>query len=506
MLSLERSLFTDDPSSSEDVVAASAGPDPGVRIGLAGAASSMALLIWWVLRGPFVGLADNGDWGRYSCPLGLSSGVQFNRVPATLTAESCLAYDYRSSFTPFLWAFSKVDIALTGSVHLSHLALFWSLVVSAGWGWFAFELFRATRRPWLTSATVAAMILVSSDVIFTSYFGSIYAEALVIALMPALAAALIRVVRCERLDGATLAGTGLLVGAVTCAKPSMAFTAGIFLVVAVLARRRTVQAVRLVAAGVAVVGLTVYSIGAIPDPEFTEWNTYNLAFTVVLPESPDAQRELVEMGIEPANARALQRFVGVPFGPTATEAWDDAPLTAFRRAGRPAVLRALAQEPRTWVSMTERAGTTLGELRLDYLGNHTGPDDLDSPRLAQRPHPADAVLGVVAAGWWLLPCSWLALAAWCARRLWTTDQPGAAALPAIGLLGVAFAATQVMAALGDGYYELAKHLVIAGQCTALTFVGVAITAIATLAGRYHNGRTPPAGSAMVGPEGAAALR
>jgi hypothetical protein len=464
--------------------------DSSVRAGFAVAGSSLTLLVWWVLRAPFVGLADNGDWDRYSCPLGLSGGVRFTRVPATLTPADCPAFDYRSSFTPFLWVFAKVDTALAGSVHLSHLAVFWSVVVAAGWGWFAFELARTTRRPWPAAGLVAVLVVVSSDVIFTSYFGSIYAEALVIALLPSLGAALVRVVRCEHLDVTTLVGTTLLLAVVSCSKPSMAFTAPIFLAIAAFARRGRVEPVRLGCAAIAAVGLTVFSIAAIPDPEFTDWNTYNLAFTAVLPASADPQAAMVDMGIPPAEARSLERFVGVPFGPEVTEAWDDAPLTAFRRAGRPAVLRALAKEPGAWGDMVEEAGTTLGDLRLTYLANHTGPDDASTPSLAHRPHPADAVLDVVAAAWWLLPIAWLVAIAWLSHRLWglRRGDGSAAATTALALLAVALASNQVLTALGDGYYELAKHLAIAGELTALVSVGLAVAAADSILRRARAAR------------------
>ena len=63
---------------------------------------SLAALGAWVLAGS-AGLADNGDWDRYTCPVGLSGGVRFDDVPDQLVeTEPCRAFDYRSSFVPFL--------------------------------------------------------------------------------------------------------------------------------------------------------------------------------------------------------------------------------------------------------------------------------------------------------------------------------------------------------------------------------------------------------------------
>ena len=84
-----------------------------MRAAVGAGLSSLGLLWWWVLRAPFVGLADNGDWGRYSCPNGLYGRVQFSQLPATLARQPCPAFDYRSTFTGFLGLFAKADTAIS---------------------------------------------------------------------------------------------------------------------------------------------------------------------------------------------------------------------------------------------------------------------------------------------------------------------------------------------------------------------------------------------------------
>ena len=438
---------------------------------------SLLLLGWWVLKSPFVGLADNGDWDRYSCAVGLSGRVRFDSLPETLVPGSCPAYDYRSTFTPFLRALAAIDTSVFGAVHLSHLALFWCVVVSAGWGWFAIELGRATNRPLMSIVVSSGLVLVSSDVIFTSYFGSVYAEAMIVGLLPALAAVLVRAVRAELLDRLTVGSAAAVLVALTAAKPSMALTAPLFVAVVLVARRDRVEWLRAAIALAAALGLCLFSATAIADPNFTEWNTYNLAFTAVVPESGQPSEALRATGLDRSEAADLERFVGVPFGPQVTESWDDPSLVAFRSAGRPAVLRALGTHPDAGVRMLRRGVRTLGELRLDYLANHTGRRSTDTGlRLADRPHPADAVLDGVTMIWWLVPLSWVALLVVFGRRLWRAQAaPGAGrAGPALVIFAVAFAAGQTVMALADGYYELAKHLAVAGEATALVVTGLAV--------------------------------
>ncbi|MGN6694658.1 MAG: glycan biosynthesis hexose transferase WsfD [Aquihabitans sp.] len=471
-------------------------------------ALSLAVLGAWVIRGS-TGLADNGDWDRYTCPVGLSGQVRFDDVPEELVAtKPCLAFDYRSSFVPFLAAAKAVDTALSGGLHLSHLAAFWVVVTSLGWAWLGFELARVLRRWWHALVVTAAMVVVAADPAFSAYFGSAYGEALVIALLPALAAGVVRLCRTERFDLRASIVTGFVVTVLTAAKPSMALTAVIVVGVVATARRTEVTIRGLGPVVLATVALTLFSLVGIADPEFSSWNTYNLAFTVVTPESGDAHAALRDMGLDEQQAGRLERFVGVPFGPEVTDAEDDPALQAFEANGKGPVLKALAKRPVVWVRMLDEGASTLDDLHLDYLANHHRlPGDPAGPVLSSAPRPADLVLAPVSAVRWAIPLVWLAPVVWWGRRLVrgprTPDAPESAdahdgtdpgrsrsstAVAALVVAAVAFAATQTVLALGDGYYELAKHLSVAGYATALVVTGLAVAGLIQLGERLPGER------------------
>jgi hypothetical protein len=448
---------------------------------------ALAILGAWVVRGS-TGLADNGDWDRYTCPVGLSGQVRFDDVPDELVeTEPCLAFDYRSSFVPFLAAAKAVDTGLSGGVHLAHLAWFWVVVTSFGWTWLGFELTRVLRRWWHALVITASMVVVAADPAFSAYFGSAYGEALVIGLLPALAAGVVRLCRTERFDLPAALVTGSIVVAVTAAKPSMALTAAIVVGVVALARRTEVTFRIAAPAVLATVALTLFSLVGIADPEFSSWNTYNLAFTVVTPESGNPHAALRDMGLDEQQADQLERFVGVPFGPEVTDAEDDPALQAFEANGKGPVLAALLKRPIVWVRMLDEGTSTLDDLHLDYLANHhRRADDPAGPVLSSAPHPADVVLAPVSTVRWAIPLLWLAPILWWGRRLirgpaiTDADHDDGAPSPrrrtavaALIVAAVAFAATQTVLALGDGYYELAKHLAVAGYATALVATGLA---------------------------------
>lgn len=453
------------------------------RVAAASGLLALVLLGAWVLRSPFVGLADNGDWGRYSCPVGLSGEGRFDVLPATVAAGDCPAYDYRSTFVPFLAAAKAVEVPLFGSVHLQHLATFWAVVVAAGWAWFGFELTMASGRAARSFACTAALVVVSSDVAFSAYFGSLYGEAMIFGLLPAVAASLIRLCRTDRVEAGPVAIAGVLLVAVTAAKPSMAFTAALFVAVVAIARRDSLSARALRVPVLASLCLALFSLVAIADPNFTEWNTYNLAFTVVAPESGSPHGALLDMGLDDADAERLRPFVGVEFGPSVTEEWDGAGLTAFRAQGRTGVYRALATRPRVWWRMLDRGTSTLDDLHLSYLSNQVRSVGMPSgPALADRPHPANLVLapisrlGAPLLGLWLLVLGWFARRAWIASRGDGQAQPGdSRSVNALVAFGAAMAVSQTVLALGDGYYELAKHLVVAGYASSLILAGLVVT-------------------------------
>ena len=466
--------------------------DPRWRVALAVAAVALVVLGWWIVRSPFVGLADNGDWGRYACPVGLRPDGRFADLPATIAHGSCPEYDYRSSFVTFLVAAKAID-GHGGPVHLQHLQWFWVAVVAAGWAWFGFELTGATKRPGRSFAVVAALVVVSSDVAFSSYFASLYGEALVIALLPALGAAVLRLARAPRLEVAPAVVAGLVVVAITMAKPSLALVAPTFVAAVCVARRGTLTARGIAYAAVAALVLFVASVGLIADPEFTDWNAYNLAFTVVAPESGNAHAALVDMGVQPKHADELQRFVGVPYGPKASAAWDRAPLTDFRSQGRAGVIEALATRPKVWVRMFRRGTEAMGDAHLGYLSNVPGQGRAEGDvQLADRLHPAQLVLAPVSHAWFLVPVAWVLLGVVLVRRLWPRGDPDRSALAALGLFTLVGAATQMLLALGDGYYELAKHLVVADEGTALLVTGLVVAAAWDLVARLRRRGGDPA--------------
>lgn len=437
------------------------------------------LLGWWTLRPPLVGLANNGDWYRYVCPLGMepTPDVFFVEVPDGLVEGECPAEPYRSSFQVVLRAAWFVDDAVTGEpLSMRVLAGGWSLVAVAGWAWLAFELVRGSRRPFVPALATAGAVIVASDIAFSAYYASGYAEAMIFAVAPALAAGTARLSGDRAPRAGAVALTLVLLVFVVASKPQVALTG---LVVAAALASAWWQRSRLAVLGVVAVALgsAVYSLGLLADASYDDVNTVNLLFSAVLVEADDPAATLESFGVPAADAAELATFAGGGYWvppPGDDPVIEVRPITplgspAFpaieREVGRRELVTEIVTEPSVASAMARTAIVSLDTTRPSYLANHADP--VSAGRLADRPAPAGSLLDLLLVlPWWAVPAVWVIAVVVALRWLWTGLGPARSAGAALFLVA-ATAATQTVIAVADGYYELPKHLVIAQYANAV---------------------------------------
>lgn len=463
-----------------------------VAVGVAG------LLLAQLFAGPDVGLADNGDGRRVMCPVGLdkpaglppntSPFVVFDYRPAA-PDPSCgwrSASRYATSQVVLVAAARGLDDLVTGGAGLD---LRWLGGLTAGLlGLAAAILFRAAPGPdaarWLL---VAGVTLVLVDVAFAAYLVSPYSEPTAMLGLVLAMAATLAYLRAPRPGwGRLLAVLGAFLVVVTAKSqfvPVAVLGAAVLLArpVATPARWRRLLGGRTLrdraVPAVAAVLLVLAGAGMLrfQGVDYRAANIYNLVFYTVLADSSDPAGDLAAMGLPPD----LARYAGTgAWSPPDRNAAADPAYPAFQeRASRRLVLAFLAGHPDRVARMVGRALTETTVTRVPYLGNLAGPA---GPVLVDRPAPVTWLLGAVRpAAPVLLPLLWLLgglgglAAAWRARRLASRAYGGAAAVLA------ATAASQVpVALLGDGYYELAKHLVVAAFATGLLLAVLAAWAVA----------------------------
>jgi hypothetical protein len=205
-------------------------------------------------------------------------------------------------------------------------------------------------------------------------------------------------------------------------------------------------------------------------------NLHNLLLYTVLPLTADPADALAEMGLDPAMAIWSGTSAFEP-GPLADPAYP----AFIRSVDRTEVAAYLVAHPDVAGQLIAGALTEVTDPRTPYLaelaagesGRDSGRDG--GPPQADRWAPASALLAELRpAAPWVLPLLWAAMAGWGVVLL-VRRSVGGSDLRAWGaaLLFTALAAPAevLVAALGDGDYELAKHEVFVSH---LTWLGVAL--------------------------------
>lgn len=419
-----------------------------------------AILVRQLLVPPFIGLADNGDYARVLDPLGLRhvetdwAGQYFGWLgrtyvpgpvgPVELWSSQLLLSALAKAVAGLFRPDGVVDIRVQGAVNLVLYLAGIALLLRAA------RTFRAPAR----AVIVVALLLASVDVAWIAPLNSFYAEAATLVFLVLLAGFGLLASRDERARRWALPGYLLAAALFVAAKPQNHLLALPLAAVplALLARLpRTRSRVATVAATLALVALGVFLQGRVP------WmlrvrNVWNGVFYTILADSPDPRGDLAELGL-PAD---LVRFRGVPAFA------EGIPIEQVTEGlGYGDVVRFYARHPLRLVRIAHRCAGSAFAWRDPRIGNFTRDSGRPAGTLARAFSGWSQVEGLV------LPRSLLFLVLFLggvlAMALLEAWRAGAAT-PAGGtawmLAGLALAAGMQFGAcvVGDGYYDLVKHL------------------------------------------------
>lgn len=407
-----------------------------------------------------IGLADNGDYYRLTCLLGVAADVpeaaprlwtywvpSFRPVPAT--AECVPLMTSQTPLLRLVQALSPgagLDLRVVGALHACLLGLLVAGIVRG-----------LPARVRLVGGVLLGLVLLDTGRLV--YLSSAYSEPVsLLGLLLLLAGVLAIWRRPPQVASGVL--VGLLALPLVLSKPQnapLALAVAGALVLRCLGaragRRRTAVAAL---AGGALLGVAGLSVQAVPE-DLVRPNSYNIVFYEVLAFSADPERDAAELGLPPA----LARYRGTQYFQEPNARSDPAFAGFYDRVGPREIVLFYVRHPSRAMELYARAARASFDVLPDYLGTY----DLGSGRAeyaqACRGCPvtwaADRLTGLAPV---LLPALWLGavVVAVALRR-----RPGAHAddralgetvllLVVIVLLG--FGA----ATLGSGDYELAKHL------------------------------------------------
>lgn len=467
-----------------------------------GALGTTAVLLQLFL-GTDVGLADNGDGFRLMCTFHLTKRVDVLANPLELHYVSvpvgCApALNYFSSMQWLVApgrALYRLRYGAEAGLDLRVLGVVGAVVQGAALAGLYLGLPGGRLR---RGVTVGLAALLLADISFATYFVSPFSEPAAFLGLLVVTACVAWYLRAPRrpvvpLVALTAAGVFLCLAKSQTA-PFAALLLPVLLLRAVpLGRRAGPWAGRVAPAlaALVLVGVTATNLAQTP-AFFSEVNVHNLVFRTLLPDDADPAGALRALGA-PAS---LLRYEGTGyFDPPAAGKATDPDYAVFQnRVTRGVVLRFIAEHPGHWLPLLRAGARAAPVLRVDYLSNFPTPR---SPQdfLAPRPDPARRLLALLGpASWPLLPLAWLVTALVSAVvALRRSSPPGRRATAAASYLLAAGALSQVLVALlGDGYYELVKHTILAGYATVLLGCLGAGWAVSRLAAAARTPHTAPA--------------
>lgn len=480
------------------------------RIAVASAAGVLMLLAILVstglLTGDVVGAADNGDGSRLYCGAGLApaNGASFG------TGGVVLDFD---RVTPCANSIpSAAGTILRMASHGDGNP--WSLT-SVGWLYavfaavaFALATWAVTRKGLLKALVLAPPVLPLLDRDFSRFFVSTFSEpaGLLGAFVLACGAAVVWVSnrdhRAERIVGLVLVAGGGLLAATAKAHyfPLLGVAALICVSTSVSVRRGDWRWYD--RAGPVVLALVTVALAIAPLSAALGWqsknaaavNAYNLIYTTVLADVPGSAAEL---GLPPDAAD----FAGTGYYPNGPEAPGGNAIVLRPEAMRSAAWGVLADHPSALLRAVGIAMQSTEGRALPYLPSAAWTPETPKPDLsiAGEQGATTATFEV-----WLdgMNTPWLpsllavfgigaGIAGTVRRRsAWSVFAriAGAASVSAVLLA--------VVAILGDGYFEIAKHVWLAAyllDVTAVALVGAYIAAIYRWYPHWSRGSgfTPP---------------
>jgi len=465
----------------------------------------VALIVLWQLRWRgFTGMADNGDWPRLMNQAGLSFAprdqVTFGNRLVRLLPRAAEAGDWRqypTSAAPFVRTGVKADSAAGGHgrfdlgvLGLGYLAVFLACV---------YGLLRTTRRLALVPRVLAVVVggLLVTDYAFTAYFHSLYSEPVaILATLATIGAALGWASTPGSLRWVALTCLFLII-AVT-AKAQYAPTGGVVALgifgVGALAlyRRQWRRGVAATLAAVLVLGAGAAELSLQPD-RLTGYNTWDETYVELVPYARTPSAALKELGLDPR----LAVFAGLNAYQPRTPLHDRALAKAYPHPlpTRGALLTYWVKHPDQTADLMWRGRPAFGEWRPQYIANITTQPHYPRPTLVSG---AAAWSGTVRAlGSGALPIVVLVLLAGLVAPTVALRRQRRAlrvqhALVVIPALSVAASSQYVAVLLGDGRYELVKHLLLFDLLWASTAVGLVVWATASLVARLPRRRPKPA--------------
>jgi hypothetical protein len=437
-------------------------------------AAVVIITLWQVLVPPFVGLADNSDFGKVAARFSLrppggifedhfvyvsgkyvydpqiywNSGILSSEmIPAWLAVD---AHGFMGG------ARSLFDIRYLGVLHavLAGLALWLGLPALA-------KLPRTARV--ITCALLAFALI---DVSWVSYWNSFYMDAATLVFLLLVAGCGVRMVAAPSTLNTGLFGCAVLL--LLTSKLQHALPAIVFCAYLVWLGRRVAAAWIFAGTGVVMVAVLV----ATNPPFYHQKAIFNLVFYEFAPKAPDPQKALLEFGMQPGDAVALGMHAFESKYPANDPGW----CAQFEKRARfgPVLLYYVRHPVEVARHIATVLADNLHEVRAGNLANFRREDGVPPGTLSRRWNWWSAAQERLYTSWpyAILAIYAIALGAAIALRRRIADPAD------LMLAFIAFAIAEFVAAVLGDVLDTGRHLRVFHATTDLLVVA-SIAALAT---------------------------
>ncbi|HSP36891.1 MAG TPA: hypothetical protein VLR26_03975 [Frankiaceae bacterium] len=459
---------------------------------MAGLLATTSALLQLLTR-PVLGLADNGDYKRLVSPLHLVARLPPGQAPKQYLVLRYVPgvsgeQQYRSTELVFARLVHRVIIGLGLGPGMDVRALGVAHAVLLGVAvWLVVRALPGPLAP--RAVTAVLLIVVVTDTRFVVYLNSFFTEPMSSLALLFLVAAVLHAWRAPTVSpwalvAASVAGLALVLD------KSQHAPLALPIVAVLLARRcrwpRSGRWIGRLLPAVASVVLVVSAVGYVRSQpaHLDESNRYNAVFVEVLGHSANPAADLRSLGLDPRLVRYAGRPIYLPGNATKDPAFGD----FFDRVTTRRIAVFYLEHPGRGLALAHRGATASMELIpagvSPQLGTETRADSAepvyDACKLCLFSTVSRGLRGASAL---LMPALWLAAAvtAWAVRRRPDRSTDGIAAVLLL-LLSVA-ATAMLVALLGEGEFEIVKHLYLGSFGNALLAVFVVHAAGVLLAER-----------------------